>query len=110
MGTVSLTFPISVFQFSQSSFTDTPCSTMMMIKVVLAVATLLAVTEAKCAWSGRCDNETGCSYGCLRGWCWSQCNGAGTLINGKPDECSWLPEWCWLDRTCSRDQDCAVRM
>merc|ERR1712187_810518 len=121
MGTVSLTFPISVFQFSQSSFTDTPCSTMMMIKVVLAVAALLAVAEARsrrvqCPWSESndesiCDAEYGCSYGCDDGYCWSQCNALDSPTHGS-EYCTGENAWCWLeddngdDAECDRNRDC----
>merc|ERR1712187_67422 len=95
----------------RSSFTDTPPSStmMLMIQVVLAVATLLAVAEGKCYWSDyTCNEKHGCSYGCVSGFCFTQCN----RDSGDGKNCKYMPQWCSLDsgkgskQSCSKDSDC----
>merc|ERR1712187_756107 len=106
---------ISTLSLSRSSFTDTPSSTtMMMIKVVLTVAALLAVAEGECYWSSSaCNVDNLCSYGCHKGSCFSQCNGISWMVH-HTRKCGSTGEWCWLKgkgnvndyKYCSNDSDC----
>merc|ERR1712187_423543 len=80
----------------------------MMIKVVLALAILFVAVDAECVW-GRtagtgCDTPPQCSYGCHKGSCWSQCNGA---CSGNDGQCGHCKEWCWLKGESSKYQSCS---
>merc|ERR1712021_134561 len=88
-----------------------------------------------CKFSGSlCNSATGCSYGCWKNVCWSQCNGICTIKDiidqlAKDDEisdghdiidkltpdsstCAKCAEWCYLNdgdrnyQPCSRNADC----
>ncbi|KAL5254337.1 hypothetical protein ACHWQZ_G013947 [Mnemiopsis leidyi] len=64
-----------------------------------------------------CNEENLCWYGCDKGYCWSQCNGAGAALwDGPEGTCNtewhmmWDIEWCWLsgeNTTCTTNLDCA---
>merc|ERR1712187_664058 len=101
---------IAVFQISCSSLIDTLST--MMIKVVLVVAILLTGAEAGCSWGykARCSEELHCSFGCHKGYCWSQCNAIcsndGTNEYGKL--CGECKEWCYLKGASSKYQTCSV--
>merc|ERR1711973_587005 len=66
-----------------------------------------------------CNEENLCYYGCIKGYCWSQCNGASAISwDGPEGTCNtWYNlneniEWCYLTgessqyQTCSDDSDC----
>merc|ERR1711894_360385 len=117
-----------------------------MMKCVAVISLVLVVVSAQQAdWSGNCyfsgslcNPDTGCSYGCWKNLCWSQCNGICTIKdiidemgNGDihdghdvidaltPDSttCAKCGEWCYLDdgdknyQPCASNHDCeAIKM
>jgi len=118
----------------------------MKVACVIAVA-LLAVAcvvaddvednSAACYWGDKagCKTDTGCSYGCHKRLCWSQCNGICAvkvvmeklieeggniedfgdfmrifLADGK--NCVKCPEWCYINdgnkgyQSCRTNSEC----
>merc|ERR1712113_380606 len=59
-----------------------------------------------CAWGHEhlCDRQTGCTYGCDKDLCWSQCDGACPRLdlNG----CHGCKEWCWLSGNGEKYEHC----
>ncbi|KAL5272699.1 hypothetical protein ACHWQZ_G000778 [Mnemiopsis leidyi] len=108
------------------------------LTALLAVISAQAEDRAgNCYWGDKqpCHSETGCSYGCHKRICWSQCNGAcaikvvmekliaegGSIENfndfwkiimADGTNCVKCPEWCYVDdgskgyQACSANSDC----
>ncbi|XP_063689634.1 uncharacterized protein LOC134822465 [Bolinopsis microptera] len=117
------------------------------MKLAIAVCfVILVAAYAEGDWSENCyfgsslcNADTGCSYGCWKNVCWSQCNGICSIADiieqmKKKDEihdghdiidkltpdsstCAKCAEWCYLDdgegnyNPCNSNSDCdAVKL
>lgn len=60
------------------------------IQIGIAIATNIGKMNTGCVK----DNE----YGCHKGYCWSYCSGAGTLLFGM------TKEWCYTTKGRSQDR------
>merc|ERR1712071_118539 len=108
-------------------FLSTSLKIAMLTKVIVTTLLLAAVQSAaqydtcniKFYGDWPCNKDNLCYYGCIKGSCWSQCNGAGGVTWDGPDgTCNtWYDlnnniEWCWLKgasskyQSCSKDTDC----
>ena len=59
-----------------------------------------------CAWGDEYPcSDMNCNYGCKSGTCWAQCNGV-CVISGATDRCAGCKEWCYVEATCSKHEDC----
>merc|ERR1712187_855851 len=59
-----------------------------------------------CGWGDKflCDQRTGCTFGCNKNYCWSQCDGVCPRFDN--DGCHGCNEWCWLKGSSTKWEVC----